>query len=123
MSVTQDTAKKQSVERFRGQALVSRIKELIHQGNVRRIVVKNDDGHTVMEIPVTAGVVAAIAAPVVTAIAAIAALTNEWTIEVDHVEPHETVPSDEATAKTSDAGAGTGTDEVAGAGADQSEAD
>ncbi len=110
MSVTEDAAKKQSVERFRGQALVSRVKELIHQGNVRRIRVKNDEGHTVVEIPVTAGVVAAIAAPVVTAIAAIAALTNEWTIEVDHVEPPETAPSAEATAKTA------GEDAVAGAG-------
>jgi uncharacterized membrane protein len=72
--------------RVRGQALVAKVKELIHEGNVRRIIVKNDEGHTVLEIPVTAGVVALIAAPVVTAIGAIAALANEWTIEVERRE-------------------------------------
>lgn len=82
--MTVDSQTTKQTDRFRGQELVARVKELIHQGNVRRIRVKNDEGHTVMEIPVTAGVVAAIAAPVVTAIGAIAALAKEWTIEVDH---------------------------------------
>lgn len=71
------------VSRLRGEALVEKVKELIHEGNVRRLILKNDKGHTVMEIPVTAGVVAAIAAPVVTAIGAVAALASDWTIEVD----------------------------------------
>ncbi|GLZ35110.1 hypothetical protein Lesp02_72970 [Lentzea sp. NBRC 105346] len=71
-------------ERLKGNALVERVKQLIHEGNVRRILIKNDKGDTVMEVPVTAGVVAAIAAPVVTAIGAIAALAAEWTIEVQH---------------------------------------
>jgi hypothetical protein len=48
-----------------------------HEGNVRRLTIKNGEGHTVMEILVAAGVVAAIAAPMVTAIGAIAALTND----------------------------------------------
>ncbi len=69
--------------KLRGEALVEKAKELIHEGNVRRLILKNDKGHTVLEIPVTAGVVAAIAAPVVTAIGAVAALANDWTIEVD----------------------------------------
>lgn len=73
--------------RLKGQAFVDKVKELIHEGNVRRIVIKNDGGHTVMEIPVTAGVVAAVLAPVVTAVGAIAALANEWSIEVEHHEP------------------------------------
>jgi hypothetical protein len=72
--------------RLKGQAFVDKVKELIHQGNVRRIVIKNDADHTVMEIPVTAGVVAAVVAPVVTAVGAIAALANEWSIEVEHRE-------------------------------------
>lgn len=67
---------------LRGDALVARIKELIHEGTVRRIVVKNDEGHTVLEIPVAAGVIAAVAAPIVTAVSAIAALANDWKIEV-----------------------------------------
>ncbi|MCS7475224.1 DUF4342 domain-containing protein [Umezawaea endophytica] len=74
-------------ERVRGHALVAKVKELIHEGNVRRIVVKDDHGHTIVEIPVTAGVVAAIAAPVVTAVAAIAVLAKEWSIEVERVKP------------------------------------
>jgi hypothetical protein len=73
--------------RVRGQAFVDKVKELIHEGNVRRLVIKNDTGHTVIEIPLTAGVVAAVLAPVLAAIGAIAALANEWTIEVEHHEP------------------------------------
>lgn len=71
--------------RVRGHALAEKAKELIHEGNVRRIIVKNDQGHTVLEVPVTAGVIAVIAAPVVTAIGAIAALAGEWRIEVERV--------------------------------------
>lgn len=87
--MTADSPTPKPAERFRGQALVARVKELIRQGNVRRIRIKNDDGHTVLEIPVTAGVVAVIAAPVVAAVGAIAALAKEWTIEVDHRTPPE----------------------------------
>jgi hypothetical protein len=64
-------------------ALAGKVKELIHEGNVRRIIIKNDQGQTVMEVPVTFGVVGAIAAPVVAAIGAIAALAARWTIEVE----------------------------------------
>lgn len=78
---TPDTSK------VRGEALVARVKELIHEGNVRRVVVKNADGHTVIEIPVSAGVIAAVAAPIVTAVGAIAALANDWKIEVYRKEP------------------------------------
>src|SRR6266540_1004575 len=86
MSVETKNERRETI-RLRGQAFVDKVKELIHQGNVRRIVIKNDQGHTVLEIPVTAGVVAAVVAPVVTAIGAIAALANEWSIEVEHHEP------------------------------------
>jgi len=78
MSIEQKTE-----TRLRGEALVEKVKQLIHEGNVRRLIIKNDKGHTVIEIPVTAGVVAAIAAPVVTAVGAIAALANDWSIEVE----------------------------------------
>ncbi len=67
----------------RGEALVAKVKDLLHEGTVRRLVVKNDDGHTVMEIPVVAGVVAAVLAPVLTAVGALAALTNDWKIEIE----------------------------------------
>lgn len=45
--------------RVSGERLVARVKELIHQGNVRRVIVKNDDGETILEIPLTLGVVGA----------------------------------------------------------------
>lgn len=77
--------------RLRGEALVEKVKKLLHEGNVRRLVIKNDKGDTVLEVPVTAGVVVAIAAPVVTAVAAIAALAGEWSIEVErHKAPQDT---------------------------------
>ncbi|WP_327092469.1 DUF4342 domain-containing protein [Nonomuraea sp. NBC_01738] len=67
----------------RGADLADRIREMIHEGNVRRIIVKDSYGHIVMEVPVTVGVVAFIAAPVVTAAAAVAALASEWSIQVE----------------------------------------
>jgi predicted regulator of Ras-like GTPase activity (Roadblock/LC7/MglB family) len=62
--------------------LANKVKELIHEGNVRRVIVRNGEGQTVMEIPVTAGVVVAVIAPILTALGAIAALAAEWSIEV-----------------------------------------
>lgn len=76
--------------KVRGEALAAKVKGLLHEGNVRRIAVKNTEGHTVIEIPVTAGVVAAVLAPVLTGVAAIAALASDWEIEIqreDSVTP------------------------------------
>lgn len=70
--------------------LVQKVKELIHEGNVRRIVIKNDQDHTVMEIPVTLGIVGVIAAPVLAAVGAVGALAGKWTIEVEKREDPET---------------------------------
>jgi putative cell wall-binding protein len=86
MTVDQEQRNPRTTIRLKGQAFADKVKELIHEGNVRRIVIKNESNHTVMEIPVTAGVVAAVVAPIVTAVGAIAALANEWSIEVDHRE-------------------------------------
>ncbi len=77
------TATRRETTQVRGEALVARVKDLLHEGTVRRLIVKNDDGHTVMEIPVVAGVVAAVVAPVLTAVGAVAALANNWKIEVE----------------------------------------
>ena len=95
MTVDQEQRSRRTTVRLKGQAFVDKVKELVHQGNVRRIVIKNDADHIVMEIPVTAGVVAAVVAPVVTAVGAIAALANEWSIEVEH---REEPPSHDVTA-------------------------
>ena len=66
-----------------GDRLVERIKELVRQGNIRRVIVKNDDGKTLMEIPLTIGVVSAVLLLVWVALGAIAALAAQYTIEVE----------------------------------------
>jgi hypothetical protein len=70
-----------------GDAVVAKIKELVHAGNVRRIIIKNEEGKTLIEIPLTVGVVGAILLPVWAAIGAIAALAAKLTIVVEKVEP------------------------------------
>jgi len=62
--------------------LVAKVKELIYEGNVRRIVVKDETGKTIMEIPVTIGVVGAVLAPWLAALGAIAAFATNCTIIV-----------------------------------------
>jgi hypothetical protein len=64
-----------------GEQLVSKVKELIHEGNVRRIIIKQE-GHTIMEIPLTVGLVGAVVAPVLVAIGAVGALLAQCSIEV-----------------------------------------
>lgn len=63
-------------------SLVTKIKDLIKEGNVRRIAVKNADGESVLEIPVTAAVVGTVVLPAVAAVGAIAGLSKNWTLEV-----------------------------------------
>ncbi len=72
-------------EEFRvdGEKLISKIKELLHEGNIRRIIIKDKDGKTVMEIPMTLGVVGALLAPQLAAIGAIAALVTEATVVIE----------------------------------------
>lgn len=72
--------------------IVDKIRDLIHEGNVRRVVVQQH-GRTVAEFPLTVGVVGAVLAPVVAAIAAIVALAKDCTIQVERTEP--TSASDE----------------------------
>jgi hypothetical protein len=66
-----------------GEALLAKVKELIHEGNVRRILLKNEEGHVVMEFPLTAGVVGALLLPTFAAVGAIAALVAKLTIVVE----------------------------------------
>ena len=69
--------------RVSGEGLVAKVKELIHQGNVRRIIVKNDEGRSILEIPLTVGVVGAVLLPVMVALGAIAALAGSYTLLVE----------------------------------------
>jgi hypothetical protein len=72
--------------RVEGEKLIARIKELLHEGNIRRISIKDKEGKTVMEIPMTLGVVGALIAPQLAAIGAIAALVTEATVVVEKAE-------------------------------------
>lgn len=72
--------------RVEGDRLISKIKELIHAGNIRKIIIKDKDGKVVLEIPMTIGVVGALIAPQLAAIGAIAALLTEATLVVEKSE-------------------------------------
>jgi hypothetical protein len=69
-----------------GGEVLNKVKEIIHEGNVRRIILKDEHGRTFMEIPLTVGVVGAIVAPILAAVGAIAALASNLTIVVEKVE-------------------------------------
>jgi hypothetical protein len=65
--------------------VTEKLKALIHEGNVRRVVVKHE-GRTVAEFPLTAGVVGAVIAPVLAAVAAIAAMLKDCTVEIERID-------------------------------------
>ncbi len=69
-----------------GEALLSTVKEIVHEGNIRRITIKNDEGHVLIEVPLTIGVIGAILLPVWAALGAIAALAANLTIVVEKDE-------------------------------------
>ena len=68
--------------------LVDAVKQLLHEGNVRRIVIKQD-GRPVAEFPMTVGVIGAVFAPVLAAVGALAAVLTDCTIEVERAAPAE----------------------------------
>jgi len=72
--------------KVKGEDLVKKIKEIIHKGNVHRIIIKNDEGKTYLEIPVNVGIVGALLVPVWAAIGALAALASHFTIEIQNIE-------------------------------------
>jgi hypothetical protein len=72
--------------RVEGEKLIAKMKELFHEGNIRRVIIKDKEGKTVMEIPVTLGVVGVLLAPQLAAIGAIAALITEATVVVEKAE-------------------------------------
>lgn len=71
--------------------VVEKIRALVHEGNVRRVVVQHG-GRTIAEFPLTAGVVGAVLAPVVAAIGAIVALLKDCSVQVERVESSEAEP-------------------------------
>ena len=66
--------------------LVDAIKQIIHEGNVRRVIIKQD-GRTVVEFPITVGVIGTVFAPILAAAGALAAVLTDCTIEVERTTP------------------------------------
>jgi len=78
-----------NLEEFKvlGKELVDKVREMIHAGNIRRIIIRDGHGHTFMEIPLTVAAIGAVAVPVLAAVGAIAAYVADFTIVVERVEP------------------------------------
>lgn len=69
--------------RVNGEELLAKIKQLIHEGNIRRVIIKEKDGKVLIEFPLTIGVVGLVLAPTLAAVGAIAALVGEATVVVE----------------------------------------
>ncbi|MFB8796223.1 MAG: DUF4342 domain-containing protein [Microcoleus sp.] len=78
-----------SVEELKinGDDLVAKVKELIHEGNIRRIILKNEEGRILIEVPLTVGVVGGVIGaalfPVIAAVGAIGALVTHMTLIIE----------------------------------------
>ena len=72
--------------RVNGEELIAKIKNLLKEGNIRKVIIKDKEGKTVFEIPLTFGVVGALIAPQLAAVGAIAALLTEATVVVEKVD-------------------------------------
>jgi len=83
---TRETRGRREEHRVRGEKIVAKLKELVHEGNVRHVVIKNDEGKTLIEFPVAVGVAGAILVPVWAAVGALAALVTNCAIEVEREE-------------------------------------
>lgn len=81
--------------RVTGDKVVSKIKELLHEGNVRHLVIKNEEGRTLIEVPVTVGVAGALLLPVWAAVGAVAAVVTNCSIEVEREPDPEPEEADE----------------------------
>ena len=68
-----------------GKDLVEKVRALLHEGNVRRVIIKDAKGHTFMEIPVAVAAVGTIAMPLLAALGALAALVADFTIGIERV--------------------------------------
>lgn len=76
-----------------GSKLKGKLKELIREGNVRRIVLRNPEGRTLLDMPITAGIAGAVLLPFWAAVGAVAALATDYTIGVERDTSKAVVPS------------------------------
>ena len=81
----EDNTRKEEIQ-VSGEELISKIKELIHEGNIRRVIIQNEEGRPLIDIPLTLGVVGVLVAPQLAALGAIAALITKGTIVVERVD-------------------------------------
>lgn len=72
--------------KLEGGKVLDKIKELIHQGNIRRIILRSEEGKTYLEIPLTVGLVGAALLPVLAAVGALAAVVTRMVIVVEKTE-------------------------------------
>jgi hypothetical protein len=79
---TLDPAPRYEQYKVKGEKLLAKARQLVHEGNVRRLIIKNEEGRTIIEAPLTVGVVGAVLAPLWVAIGALAAVVNDCSIEV-----------------------------------------
>jgi uncharacterized protein DUF4342 len=77
--------------KVKGEQLVEAVKKLLHEGNVRRVVIKQDS-RPIVEFPLTVGVIGAVFAPVLAAVGALAAVLTECTIEVERSDAASEAP-------------------------------
>ncbi len=80
---TQEEEKKSESFNVKGDDLLKKVKQIIHEGNIRKISIKDKQGATIVELPLSVGVVGAVIAPALAAVGAIAALVTECTITVE----------------------------------------
>ena len=73
--------------KVKAEELGEKVQELIHEGNIQRIIIKDGAGHTFMEIPLTIAAVGVIAAPLLAAIGALAAMATDFKIVIERSEP------------------------------------
>jgi hypothetical protein len=92
----QESQEKVKTEEFKvsGEEVVAKIKELVREGNIRRIIIKNEEGRVLIEIPLTIGVIGTVLLPVWAAIGAIAALVANLTITVERRDDKAPTPAD-----------------------------
>jgi hypothetical protein len=76
-----------------GKELVDTVKRIVHEGNVRRVVIRNADGRTVLDIPVNAGVVGAVAFPLIATLATIAVYAARYTLIIERSGPPAAPPA------------------------------
>jgi uncharacterized protein YndB with AHSA1/START domain len=81
--------------KVKSEEVIGKVKELLHEGNVRKLIIKDEDGKVYLEIPVTFGLIGAILAPTLAAVGALAAMVANLKIEVVRTDAPEKPPSPE----------------------------